>query len=644
MTDAPVRNTIRSWIDSLTLTQELIVVAGVIFFFIGIASSTLLLRAIAILTSVGLIAYVMLTMRRRDTQDFTKSGIIEPSTTVELEPEMKKLVFDDFQPSGRQYKVEVQGEAETDVQPAADSEKQQDEKVAPTYKFQLSDFYDVSGEMAVKDGGTRSEFSSLMKRVLTLVKEVNFAHTAAFFWVNREKNQLVLESAVTESSKFMTHRRRELGQDIVSQVAQSGQPQVLNDINSAGQLELLGYYEGLEQVKAFIAVPIFYSKFNHQPENPVAVLVVDCLEEDAYGPETLTTLGQFTKLISAIIKSYTDKYDLLLDSELLRSTVRLRDQLKMDFSLHTIVRSLAEETSRLIAWDYIAVVLFDEMRKSWVVQFVMNRMNDPYVAASQEIDPSHSLVGSVIQSSVPKIVDNLQAAELPRYYKAERVDSKGALVIVPMNSINRSYGALVVESKDLKTYSDADVKLIQKLVETASWGLEIFSLTDVVNNYVLLDETTGVATRKYFLDRVQAEVQRANDFDTDLAIVMLSIDSMNEHVHRYGREGFDFVLQNVGRMIKSSIRPYDLVGRFDFNRFGILLVSTSANEAYLWSEKLRKNIASNIINIDQRNFSVTVSAGVCGALQEANDLELLENASQVLKKAVEAGGNIVRVY
>lgn len=170
------------------------------------------------------------------------------------------------------------------------------------------------------------------------------------------------------------------------------------------------------------------------------------------------------------------------------------------------------------------------------------------------------------------------------------------------------------------------------------------NLTDVVNNYVLLDETTGVATRSYFVSRVQEEVHRANDFGSDLTLVMLSIDSMNEHLHRYGKEGFDFVLQNIGRMIKSSVRPYDLVGRYDYNRFAVLLVSTSAKDANLWSEKLRKNIASNIINVDQKSFSVTVSIGVCGAVSETSDIELLENASQTLKKAIEAGGNVVRVF
>jgi diguanylate cyclase (GGDEF)-like protein len=234
--------------------------------------------------------------------------------------------------------------------------------------------------------------------------------------------------------------------------------------------------------------------------------------------------------------------------------------------------------------------------------------------------------------------------EVPRFYKAERIDSAGSMMVLPINSLSRCYGALVVESKDKKAYSESDVKVIQKLVDSASWGLEVSSLTDVVNNYVLVDEATGVATRKYFMERVHEEVQRANDFDADLTLVMISIDGVNEHLGRYGKEGFDFVLQNVGRMLRSAVRPYDLVGRFDFNRFTILLANTTANDAYLWAEKFRKNIASNVLNVDQRSFSVTVSVGVCGAVNDINDLELLENAGHVLSRAIEAGGNMVRVY
>ena len=322
----------------------------------------------------------------------------------------------------------------------------------------------------------------------------------------------------------------------------------------------------------------------------------------------------------------------------------MREQLSMAFDAHSITRSLAEEVSRLIPWDYVTVVLFDDSRKSWVVHYLLNRMNDPYVSLMCELDAQKSLAASVIQAGIPKIIDDLSTISMPRFFQAERCDSNGALMILPLNSLSRCYGALLVESKDPKTYSDADVKLIQKLTETSSWALEILSLTDVMNNYVALDETTGVATRKSFIGRLQEEVQRANDFSHELSLVMISIDRMDEHVERYGKDAFDFILQNVSRMVKVSIRPYDVVGRFDFNCFVILLVQTTSNEASLWAEKIRKNVASNILNIENKSFSITISVGVAGALEEASDVDMLENTDRVLRKAIEAGGNIVRVY
>jgi diguanylate cyclase (GGDEF)-like protein len=638
--------TIRSWINDLTLIQELIVVAGVILFFVGWFVSGPIVRVLAFGLSGSAFAYIFVTAKRGSTHGWEGEKTSDNSTTTEeQDPDMKKLVFDDLQPIGKQYRVDVVEEGRhPGTAPSSKQGAPQHVALSSEYEFQLSDFVDVNDDLFVREGGPKSEFGFLMKKVLTVVKEVHFAHSVAFFWVNREKKQTVLESFISDSEKFMTHRRRELGTDVISQVALTGQPKILNHVNAAGQLELLGYYEGIEPVKTFIAVPIFYTKSQLAPQEPVAVLTIDCIDEDAYGPETLASLGQFTKLISALIKSYTDKYDLLLDSEVLRSITRIREQLKIEFSLHNAIRALCEETSKLLAWDYITVVLFDEARKSWVVQFVMNRMNDPYVAPTHEIDPNHSLVGGAIQMAVPRIVDDLAAADLPRFYKAERVDAQGSMIVLPMTSMKRCYGALAVESKGKRVYSESEVKLLQKLVDMTSLALEIFSLTDVVNNYVLMDEATGVATRKYFITRVQEEVQRANDFGADLTVVMLSIDAMNDHLQRYGRDGFDFVLQNVARMIRASVRPYDVVGRYDFNRFAVLLIATDKHEANLWAEKLRKNIASNIMNVEQKSFSVTVSIGVCGAVSQTSDIELLENASQTLKKAVEAGGNVVRVF
>ncbi|HEX9614452.1 MAG TPA: diguanylate cyclase [Bacteroidota bacterium] len=633
-------DTVRSWVNRMTLTQELVVSAGVVAFVAGLVLSAPLWKFLALAVAGSCFAYLLVTLRTKGLPDLeSEVENLHPTLAEEPETEMSSPDMDDLRNSE---------ESDRSNQPDSPAIPSYGGQAAHTrkaeYEFKLSDFLDVQEDVLLKDMGPKSEFSYLMKKVLTVVKEVTFGHTAALFWINREKQQLVLDSYVTDSEWFTNHRRREIGSDLISQVALTGHPHILNSVNTTGQLDLLGYYQTTVAIRSFTAVPIFYPRNTVKSEDPVAVLVIDCLGEDAFGPETMTMLGDYAKLISALIKSYTGKYDLLLDSEVLRSITRIREHIKMEFSVHTIVRALSEECSRLVAWDYISVVLYDESRKTWLIQFVMNRMNDSYISVSQEIDPHHSAVGSVIQSGMPKIVDDASTMRVPRFYNAERIESVGALMILPVNSFNRCYGALVIESKDGKTYSESDVKVIQKLVESASWGLEVLGLTEVVNNYVLVDEATGVATRKYFMERVHEEVQRANDFETDITLVMISIDGVNDHLSRYGKDGFDFVLQNVGRMLRSAIRPYDLVGRFDFNRFAVLLTNTTANDAYLWAEKFRKNVASNVMNIEQKSFSITVSVGVCGAVSDINDLELMENAGNVLTKAIEAGGNMVRVY
>ena len=510
MTDARRFNSIFSMLHSLTFAEELIVMVGVVSFLGGLAFSPTFVKILLFMLSGALIVYVIVRRGKRKGLSL-QAEESRHSLTVEEEHDnqMKKLVFDDYQASGKQYKIDFIDEPESPQPEHLERDSMAQEKASVSEKpttqiFELNEFIDVPDGSGQADEGPRAEFNVLVQRVLGVVKDMHFAYSVALFWVNREKQQLVLESYISDSGQFMKHRRLPIGSDLVSQIAVSGKPQIVNYVNALGQNDILPYYETIEAVKTFVGIPIFYSG---ALQEPVAVLIVDCLESDAYGNETITSLAQIAKLISSITRSYTSKYDLLLDSEVLRSINHMREQLSMEFNTHSIARSLAEEVSRIIPWDYVAVVLFDDNRKSWVVHYLLNRMNDPYVSLMCELDAQQSLVASVIQAGIPKIIDDISTVSMPRFFQAERCDSKGALMIIPLNSLSRCYGALLVESKDTKTYSDADVKLVQKLTETSSWALEIFSLTDIMNNYVSLDETTGVATRKSFMGRLQEEVQ-----------------------------------------------------------------------------------------------------------------------------------------
>ena len=127
-------------------------------------------------------------------------------------------------------------------------------------------------------------------------------------------------------------------------------------------------------------------------------------------------------------------------------------------------------------------------------------------------------------------------------------------------------------------------------------------------------------------------------------MLFITLDRTSEIAARFGQDGFERVMLTLAKAIRGSVRTYDIVGRFDSSRFGVLLINTAANEAYLWAEKIRKNVAGHVISLEGKNFSITISTGVCGALEGMKREELVGNTVAVVNKASEAGGNAVRVF
>ncbi|MCX7984551.1 MAG: diguanylate cyclase [Bacteroidetes bacterium] len=646
MKDARKLSTFPPW-SRVSLLQGGCVSAGVVLFIIAYNTQDVAVKFFLFLVTGVVVAFCVRAFLHR-TQEVSvgEQGLKDSEGKKRT---VKKLLFDDFQASGSQYKIQFI-EEETLCHENTDDQTPQPQSTTLKVQKQKTVEWDVTAfcedAQNLANGGPKAEFHTLAMRILSVVKEVCFAHTVGLFWVNREKQQLVLESAVTDSQVFMSQQRLTIGTDYVSQVALYGKPILVNYFSEVSQADILPYYTKHETVQSFLGIPVFYPTEVQQQlsANPIAVLCIDCRENDVYGNETIALLSHVAKLFSTLLVGYISKYDLLLDSEVLQSISRFRKQLEREFTVPTATRALVEETARLIPWDYVTVVLHDDTRKEWIVQHVLNRMNDSYVPLLSAVDLEQSIVGRGIQSGELIVRGDVRTLDRSRFYPAERCSSEGSLVVVPINSLTRCYGALVVECKEREVYSTQEISLIQKFVQEASWAFEVLSLQEITNKYLALDETTGVATRKAFLERLHEEVQRANDFGTELSLVMVAVDNMDEHINRHGYEAFEVVLQTVSRIVKNAVRPYDVVGRFDYNCFVILLISTTLNEASLWAEKIKKNVASSIVNIATKNFSVTVSVGIAGAYENLSDVDLLENATRALTKAQGAGGNVIRVF
>lgn len=576
------------------------------------------------------------------------------------EEKMKKIVFDDLQAEkgGKFVVTEVHDDAPIN-KPSKPTTNVFKEKVmentSPKTKpkpenlqaeFNIADFFDFNFDLSKSNPDPRTEFDYLLNKILLVIKEVTFAHTVAFFWANRDKQQMVCEEKVTNSQSFFTGRRFPLGHDIVSKIALQSKPEIISRVNPTSEPELFVYYTEPQFIKSFIGVPVFFKSqaTENNVEDAVAVIAIDSKTEEAFGYETLLLLGQFTKLISGIIKSYTDKYDLLLDAELLNAIHRLQEKIKPDLKPSIIANALIEESAKLLKWDFINIVMQDEIKQVWIVDKVLNRNNEIYIHTGTNIDFDDSLIGRVIRSNKHELIENLDGFTGFRYFSNEKINYQGSFLAIPISSINKCYGAICVENKDKYSFSKQDVEVLYRLAENAASALEIYYMSKLIDEYVIIDELTGVYSQKFWMEKFNDELIRSEDFGEDLSLIFISIDKIQELLDRYEQAGLNQMLVTLSRVIRTSVRPYDLVGRLDQNRFGVVLVKTPANEAYLWAEKIRKIITGMVITIDNKSFFITVSMGVCGAVQGSTQQDLIKNANLVLQKAIDSGGNTIRVF
>jgi hypothetical protein len=301
----------------------------------------------------------------------------------------------------------------------------------------VSDFFDLDSVIFKGDTEPRTEFDFLLDKVLVLIKEVTFAHTVAFFWANREKEQLVLEAKVTGSASFLAGRRFSFGHDLLSKVALTGKPELVTEVNPSSEHELFRYYDVPASIRSFVGVPVFFTNKSQTTsvDQPVAVIAVDSQVEGQFGAETVVLLGQYTKLVSALIKSYTDKYDLLLHAELHRSIRRMQEKIRKTFSLTTIAQALADEAS-LLNWDFFHR---STTRKRRVAKRAANRIEGHLRLAGDRL--SESIVGN--HSAQRHRRRRPAWVSMPR--KRRREAPTGSFLSIPL-SLNKCYGAVNLES------------------------------------------------------------------------------------------------------------------------------------------------------------------------------------------------------
>src|SRR6185369_1835084 len=124
------------------------------------------------------------------------------------------------------------------------------------------------------------------------------------------------------------------------------------------------------------------------------------------------------------------------------------------------------------------------------------------------------------------------------------------------------------------------------------------------------DPLTHIFNRRYLMDMLEKEMQRAIRTGSQLSLVMVDIDHFKKINDTYGHQNGDSVLVAVADSLRSGLRTYDFAARYGGEEFVLILPETPHESALLVAERLRESIQSLVYSGALDGLKTTVSMGV----------------------------------
>lgn len=196
----------------------------------------------------------------------------------------------------------------------------------------------------------------------------------------------------------------------------------------------------------------------------------------------------------------------------------------------------------------------------------------------------------------------------------------------------------VTNKKNGNGFTNEDIEMLGAVADQAAISISKAQLWEMAIN----DSLTGLHVRRYFMAKLQDEINRTQRYKKSLSVVMGDLDQFKTVNDTYGHTAGDKVLKAVGAFLQKSVRDVDSVGRYGGEEFIMFLPETVKEAAFVLADRLCKGVSE--IKVGSLP-PVTISLGIATFPDDGKNIDdLLQRADAALYAAKENGRDQVVVY
>lgn len=158
------------------------------------------------------------------------------------------------------------------------------------------------------------------------------------------------------------------------------------------------------------------------------------------------------------------------------------------------------------------------------------------------------------------------------------------------------------------------------------------------------DPLTGLLNKDEFLRNLAEYARSLRREDHPLGIFFINVDGLRYINNTYDHHEGDRVLQHMAAILKKSVRPTDIVARYEGDVFALALIGIDPNYADVKAQAMSNDVEQAKVMLANREHSLTITIGMALGYASTDPEALVSNAELALFLAKEKGRNQIYLY
>ena len=453
--------------------------------------------------------------------------------------------------------------------------------------------------------------------------------TCALLWLDGSGEKLKLKELST-SAHNLAEGALSAHAGVFAAILREGRPCALE----APRLALLPYYQGPEEVAAFVGVPVLEGKTLR------GLLVGDRATARAFEAGEVELFVSAAAQIMRIVQSERVFQAVERSKHEHERFYRASTALNRALTLEEVYAAALEGARGVCDFDFAAIAPLDARDGSQVIGLAAGEGSQGLLGTRHR-DPA-SIASMVVKNklALPVSGEWRDRHETHIFEAGEGIRGFESLYVLPLLVKDEVLGVFACAAGRAGAFPSDRREMLGVVANQVAISLQNGRMVQSLEEQATTDGLTGLVNHRTFQERFSAMLGRADRHKLRVAMLLTDIDHFKKVNDTYGHPTGDAVLKRVANILKASARKIDIVARYGGEEFALVLEGTDRNGARQLAERIREEVAAQTFESSKGPFGATLSLGVAVYPDDGKTKqEVIHCADQALYAAKHGGRN-----